>query len=147
MAARIRGWFYRVILATWLTRFYDRSRKHLTLGELGEIQAERFLLKLGWIILARGFTTAAGEIDLIAVDQGTVVFVEVKTRRNTEKGLPVDAVDLDKQRQISRLASAYIRSKGLGSVSVRCDVLSILWDLGNSPPQITHYRNAFDGCD
>ena len=69
-----------------------------SLGLRGEEAAARFLKKLGYVIVARGQRDKIGEIDLIAVDGRTVVFVEVKTRTADQKGLPAEAVDLDKQR-------------------------------------------------
>jgi len=79
-----------------------------SLGQRGEDAAAKFLRKLGYVIVARGHRDRIGEIDLIAVDGRTVVFVEVKTRTSQDAGHPADAVDEHKQRQLTRLALAYI---------------------------------------
>ena len=72
------------ILRGWLaTRFPPKS-----LGQLGEDAAARYLKRLGYKILARGHDSRLGELDIIAVDSRTIVFVEVKTRRSTQAGHP-----------------------------------------------------------
>jgi putative endonuclease len=139
----LRGLFHRIILAKPFTRLYDQFQKQLSLGDRGEILAERFFLRQGWIVLARSYSTELGEIDLIAVDQQTVVFVEVKTRTDTSKGLPEDAVDDDKERRIAQMAEQYIRRHQLEKQRIRFDIFSIVWDQ-NSSPITKHYRDAFD---
>ena len=136
--AKARGFFNRVVLAERLTWFYDQFHPKLSLGDRGEIQAERFLLRSGWIIIARSYSTDLGEIDLIAVNGESLVFVEVKTRSSLERGLPEDAIDSDKIRRISQMAQQYLHHQ----TSIRFDVISILWAEDESP-QLKHYKNAF----
>lgn len=138
-----RGWINRMLLTKRLTWIYDRFQKPQSLGARGELEAERFLLRKGWIILVRGFSTESGEIDLIAVDGKTLVFVEVKTRSNLNKGLPIEAVDQEKMNHIFQVAEQFYYRHQLEGTAVRFDVVSILWP-GESDPEITHYQDAFD---
>ena len=78
------------------------------LGDRGEEAAAKFLANKGYKILARQFRTPLGELDLVARDGGTLVFVEVKTRRSLRFGLPSDAVGVTKQRKIIRSSMWYI---------------------------------------
>jgi len=143
LGRKARSTFNSLLLSKPLTRFYDSRNKHLSLGDRGEIAAERFLLREGWIIVARGFETELGEIDIVAVDHDTVVFVEVKTRTNTLRGLPEEAVDEKKQQKIAMMAEGFIRRYRLTQQHFRFDVISILWAPG-SDPDIKHLVGAFE---
>jgi putative endonuclease len=114
-----------------------------TLGQRGEKLAARWLRRQSYKIVARGSRGALGEIDLVAVDGRTVVFVEVKTRRSQDAGHPADAVDKEKQRRLTRLAVAYLRRHGLLEYPARMDVVAITWPEGRGRPTIEHFRNAF----
>lgn len=114
------------------------------LGNEGEREAARFLRRQGFRILARSYRTPLGEIDLIAADGTTTVFVEVKTRRSSQAGQPFEAVDRLKQLQLTKLALAYLKSKGWLEQPARFDVVSIVWSESGAAPEITHYRNAFE---
>ncbi len=118
------------------------------LGNQGERAALRFLKQQGYSILARQFRTDLGELDIIALDRETVVFVEVKTRQSDAKGQPFEAVTRQKQSQLTRLASSFLKSHQLLDRPARFDVVSILWPDNKSEPEITHFQNAFDatGC-
>lgn len=86
-----------------------------------------------------------GEIDLIARDGASIVFVEVKTRRSTAAGRPLDAVHQEKQAQMTRLALAYLKRRQLLNHRARFDVVSIVWPQSpDHPPEVTHIRNAFE---
>ncbi len=132
----------------WLFQLWDRWqqwRKPLSLGAKGEQAAERYLLGLGYKIVARGYKVGRGEIDLIAVDGRTVVFVEVKTRADGEPSSPADAVDHNKQKKLTKLALGYLRRHNLLTQSVRFDVIAVIWPAGNAKPtSITHFRSAFE---
>ena len=143
---RARGTWNRLFLSKPLIRFFDYRNQKLSLGDRGEIAAERFLLRQGWYIVARSFETEVGEIDLIAVDRDTVVFVEVKTRTDTSRGLPEEAVDTAKQQKIAMMAEGFIRRYQLTQQHFRFDVISILWAPG-SEPKIKHLINAFDASE
>ena len=84
---------------------------HNELGKEGEAAAEQLLLQKGYRILERNWRFRKNEIDLIALKDGIMVFVEVKSRRNTEFGNPQDAVDMPKIRRTITAAEAYIRKK------------------------------------
>jgi putative endonuclease len=113
------------------------------LGDRGERYAARYLRRQGFKIVARQYSNRLGEIDLIAVDGPSVVFVEVKTRTSDAAGMPVEAVDERKQRQIVRAALAYLKQHRLLEQPVRFDVVSVLWPRGARRPDVCHYRNAF----
>ena len=97
----IRSQFWRMALCRTMAKFYNARKPLDGLGPLGEREAERHLLRQGMIILFRGYHDRVGEVDLIAVDQRTVVFVEVKTRSSDIAGDPEDAVDKGKQTKLT----------------------------------------------
>lgn len=119
----------------------DRYSGHV-LGKMGEEIAADYLQKKGYRIIERGFKLFRGELDIIAYDGNTLVFVEVKTRAGTEFGLPEEAVTPAKQKQIQRIAQGYLMERGLGDPDCRFDVLSILIK-GDEGPAITHFEDAF----
>ena len=115
------------------------------LGRTGEEIAAAYLQQAGYRVLARNYRQKCGEIDIIAEDNGTLVFVEVKTRNNTSFGTPFAAVTVKKQKQIGRVAQDYLARHELFDRPARFDVVSILLD-GNRPPAIELLANAFDLC-
>ena len=116
-----------------------------SLGERGEAAAAKYLRRKGYKIVAqRRRQHGLGELDLVAVDGRTVVFVEVKTRRSTDKGHPAEAVDEAKQAKLARMALAYLKRHGLLEHRARFDVVSILWPESSRRPQIEHFENAFE---
>jgi putative endonuclease len=130
----------------WFTPFHGQLTallKPKPLGCRGEDAAVRYLKKLGYIIVARGHRDNIGELDLVAVDGRTVVFVEVKTRTSHDAGHPADAVDEGKQRRLTRLALSYMKRHDLWECQHRFDVVAVTWpDRGK--PIIEHYKNAFE---
>lgn len=141
-----RKWFYRVLFDRRVLRWWDRSPRRLSesLGRYGELLAERYLLRQGWIVLARNHRTRYSELDLVAVEDRTVVFVEVKTRAGHLSGNPAEAVDLEKQRRISRAAINYIRHHHLAPVRSRFDVVAIDLTDESKGVGLVHYRDAFE---
>jgi putative endonuclease len=101
------------------------------------------LKRQGWQILASRSQELLGELDLVAVDQGTIVFVEVKTRRSEQAGLPAEAVDDRKQRRLARLALVYLKRQRLLGYPVRFDVIGLTWPETSRRPMIKHVRGAF----
>ncbi len=101
----------------------DRSR--LNVAKIGESLAVKHLKARGCEILAQNYRAVRGEIDLIAQDGEFTVFVEVKTRRSLRFGLPQAAVTLQKQRQISKVALAYLQARNLLDTPCRFDVIAI----------------------
>jgi putative endonuclease len=114
------------------------------LGRKGENRAAAFLKKKGMRILGRGVASRRGEIDLVALDGDTIVFVEVRTRQSLDAGHPAESVTLEKQARVTRAALAYLKRKRLWNRRTRFDVVAILWPEGVKEPQIQHYQNAFE---
>lgn len=113
------------------------------LGARGEDVATRHLKRLGYKVVARGESSLSGELDIIAVDRRTVVFVEVKTRRSADKGHPSDAVDHAKQKRLTALALQYLHRHDLLDYESRFDVIAITWPLAAKRPQVEHLKHAF----
>ena len=116
---------------------YARQR----LGEQGESSACDALEKLGYTIIERRYRTRFGEIDVIANDQGTVVFVEVKTKTDCTFSDPVESVTKQKQRRVVSMAEQYVAYHRLDDTPCRFDVVAI--DSSVTPSQITIYKDAF----
>lgn len=111
------------------------------LGSKGEDRAARFLVKQGYKILERNYRTRSGEIDLIALHEGDVVFVEVKTRTSDAYGAPELAVTPQKQRKMIKAALGYIKYKKLHQVPCRFDVVAIR---AEDERGVELIRNAFE---
>lgn len=114
-----------------------------TLGERGEHAAAKFLRRQGFQIIERRLRLRLGEIDIIAVDGGAVVFVEVKTRRSTQLGRPAESISGTQQSRLTRAALAFLKSHGLLEYPSRFDVVEVVWPLEQRRPEIRHFRNAF----
>jgi len=121
-------------------------RQPLTLGQRGEREAARHLKKLGYVIVARGQRDYLGEIDLIAVEGRTIVFVEVKTRAGDVAGHPADAVDPRKQQRLTRLATSYLKRHDLLDCATRFDVIAVTWPSASKRPVIEHFKDAFEAA-
>lgn len=128
---------------SWRTRIQESFRP-ATLGERGERAAARFLRRKRYHIVARRHRLRFGEFDLIAVDGKTIVFVEVKTRRADQLGRPAEAVDLNRQRRMTRAALAFLKSHGLLEFASRFDVVEVIWPAEARRPTIRHLENAFE---
>ena len=132
-------WLSGLTEPLWLS--WDRK---LPLGRRGENAAARYLQRLGYIIVARSARDAIGELDIVAVDGRTVVFVEVKTRASHDAGHPAEAVHDDKQRRLTRLALAYLKRHDLLERQSRFDVVAVTWPDGAKRPTIEHFKDAFE---
>jgi len=115
-----------------------------SLGRRGERAAEKFLREQGYRVLHRNYEILGGELDLVVLDGRTIVFVEVKTRATTDLGTPAEMVDDAKQRQLSRIAAAYLKRYHLQNHHARFDVIAVIWPPHQKRPQIRHLRNAFE---
>jgi putative endonuclease len=113
------------------------------LGRRGEDEAARYLRSLGYRIVGRRERVLRGDIDIVALADRTVVFVEVRSRSDTAHGHPAETVGAEKQRRIAELAAAYIRRHRLEDCSVRIDVVAVTFPAGDRPV-VEHYRNAFE---
>jgi putative endonuclease len=112
------------------------------LGAEGQRAAEMFLRRRRYAILARNYRGRRGEVDLIALDRSTVVFIEVKTRTQPGFGTPLEAVDRRKQRQIQRAALQYLSENRLHGRDARFDVVGVLWEDGRAQCELV--ENAFE---
>lgn len=100
------------------------------MGARGEAAAARYLKRLGYRILVRGDRVRLGEIDLVALDGRTIVFVEVKTRESADSGHPAEAVDSGKQRRLTRLALSFLKRHRLLEYPARFDIVAVTWPAG-----------------
>lgn len=107
-------------------------------GGEGEADARAFLTGKGIKVLEMNYRRPTGEIDIIARQGRTVLFVEVKRRSSLRYGRPAEAVDRAKQGHILRTAALYLQEKGLSDAPVRFDVVEVM------PGEIRHIENAFD---
>lgn len=137
-------------LGLWdrLGAWWARWRQPASLGLRGERWAEKFLRRKGYIIIAtHQRDRRLGEIDIIAVDGRTVVFVEVKTRTSHDKGHPAEAVDQHKQRRIIKLALRYLKRHDLLENAARFDIIALTWPASEKTPVVEHFERAFDPQD
>jgi len=111
---------------------------------MGENAACAELERRGYAVLARRYHTRAGEIDIVAMDGPTLVFVEVKGRRNTEYGDPAEAVTPQKQARVAAMARDYLVKMDVRETPCRFDVVTAILDERGEPVQLTVYPNAFD---
>lgn len=114
----------------------------LALAKEGENLAARYLERLGYAIVARNARTRWGEVDLVARDGATWVFVEVKTRRSERYGHGAEAVTYHKQQHIIRMAKILLARYQAFEAPARCDVVEVLLRKG-AEPGIRHLPNAF----
>ncbi|HDQ46160.1 MAG TPA: YraN family protein [bacterium] len=115
--------------------------KRQTMGRAGEDAAAAYLERAGYVILHRNYRAGRGEIDIVAKDGGTLVFVEVKSGRAGRYGDPLDRVDIHKQRQIARIASLYLAESGQDDIPCRFDVMDVR--LSDGRCRILHLEDAF----
>ena len=95
-------------------------------GGLAEAEACRYIEALGMLPLCKNYRKATGEIDLICMDKDAIVFIEVKARVSSKRGLPQEAVTPSKQRKIVKTALMYLKENRLHSVKMRFDVIAVL---------------------
>ena len=111
-------------------------------GKLGESVAISFLKKNGYRILEQNYRNIFGEIDIVAMDGNTIVFVEVKARRSKQFGNPKYSVTYKKKRKISMVALDYLKKKSRMNQRARFDVISI--STYSEGPQVEIVKNAFE---
>ena len=112
-------------------------------GQEGEAEAERYLRRKGYRIVARNVRSSLGELDLVAEDGQTLVFIEVKARRSVEFGGAIHAVHRRKQQKLARLASQFLAQRHWMERSCRFDVL-LLQATDTAELRVEHIQNAFD---
>ena len=114
-----------------------------TTGIKGEEEAARFLARSGYAILDRNVRTRAGEIDLVAKEGKTLVFVEVKTRRELQGDPPQAGVHTRKQNRLAKLANGYLKLKRIRQTPCRFDVVAVIINDEGGVKAIRHIPNAF----
>lgn len=111
-------------------------------GEKGEAIAVRQLKKNGYKIIETNYRMPLGEIDVIAKDKDTIVFVEVKARRSVHFGSPKGAVTTQKQKKISMVALYYLKATNQIAAKARFDVVAV--NLNRDKPRVEIIKNAFE---
>lgn len=112
------------------------------LGKRGEEAAACFLERREYEILDRNWKCIAGEADIVALQDDTLCFIEVKTRKDAQKGFPSEAVDTRKRSRYERIAACYLEDHDYADVRVRFDIIAILV-LGEDRAFLRHHLNAF----
>jgi putative endonuclease len=117
------------------------------LGRAAENLAADYLQRFGMRVLARNWRRREGELDIIAQDWGTLVFVEVRSRSGDASGHPLETVTTRKRAQIIRAARLYLAEERWQASGFRFDVVGVtFWD-GGRPPTLDHVPNAFEVGD
>lgn len=114
------------------------------LGRIGEEAAVRLLRRRGYRIRERNVRCPMGELDLVAEDGGTLVFLEVKTRSTFDYGGPFEAISPAKQRRLIRLAAYYLASRRLGDRPCRFDAVAAVVAPGGRVRSVDLRVAAFD---
>lgn len=113
-------------------------------GAIGEDAAVAYLNKHGYKVLCRNFRVGKmGELDIIGMENGTLCFIEVKTRSNEMFGTPAQAVSVKKQATIVKLAQIYMQNHRYNDIPVRFDVMELMMDRTGGIKDIQHIQNAF----
>lgn len=112
-----------------------------TRGARGEAIAARFLATKGYEIIARNYRAGRGELDIIARQNGCLIFVEVKAGSLHQFGPPETWVNARKQRHVIRTAARYLQDHGLNNVACRFDVVGVHLEQGQT--RVIHIENAF----
>ena len=118
------------------------TRERLDLGKLGEDLAFKKIKRIGYKCLARNYRCPLGEVDLIAKDGDTLVFIEIKTRKGKSLGYAKEAVDGRKRRQLSKVALTYIKANDCWHMKSRFDVVAI--NVNKNKREIEIIKNAFE---
>ena len=122
-----------------------RHPSHLKKGRWGERSARRFLKKKGFTLIARNMRMGRlAEIDLIMMDADTLVFIEVKTRKNEAFGRPFESISETQKKRISYAAINYIKRKRIKPSYIRMDVVEVIGDRHLlKKPTIRHIPDAW----
>jgi len=118
------------------------TRERLELGKRGEALAFEEIKRLGYTHIVKNYRCRLGEVDLVAKDGDVLVFIEIKTRRGRSLGFAKEAVNVRKQKQLSKVALSYMKANDCCDVSARFDVVAV--SVGSGVPQIEVVQNAFD---
>ncbi len=117
------------------------TNKKIELGKRGEREAEKYLKKKGYKIIARNFRVKGGELDIVAEKDGEIVFVEVRTRKSGEFMDPVYSIGPRKRERLRRAAQVFLVSRGLDLLPCRFDVITLVGE--GKGFTLEHYENVF----
>jgi Holliday junction resolvase-like predicted endonuclease len=120
---------------------YDDISEHSQMGTWGEEIAAEYLRDQGYVIMERDWHSGHRDIDIIACKDGFVVFVEVKTRRNTDFSTPEQAVDWKKRRNLRHAITHYMNYRKIDSPT-RFDIITVVGSLGSLHPTINHIEDV-----
>jgi len=115
-------------------------------GSRSERAGARFLKRQGYRILSRNFSNAVGELDIVALDDRCIVFVEVRSTEDGTLSGRAESVDREKQRRLTRVGLSYLQEKRLLELPARFDVLLVRWPASQKEPEIEHLRHAFEAA-
>lgn len=122
------------------------KRSRIETGRLGEEAAAAHLMTAGYRILSRNWRIKAGELDIVAEHNGTIVIVEVRTRTlgsSTALGTALESIDARKAYKVRLVAEAYLQSNRMYNVPVRCDVITVTLAPDGTAADITQLQGAF----
>lgn len=125
-------------LIYFIKRWFARRS---ALGNRGERLAAKYLRKQGMKILARNVRVPHGEIDIVAMENNTIVIVEVRTQSHESYKRPEDGIRSAKQKKVLHAARWYMRNRRLQQFESRIDVVAIVWP-PHGTPDIRHYKNG-----
>jgi len=119
----------------------DKTQKRI-IGNRGEDEAVRYLISKGYKIIKRNYSCKFGEIDIIARQKNTLIFVEVKTRKNNYFGEPQEFVDYRKLERINMAMDFFINNYKIGdNYNLRIDVIEIIFNEANGRFEINHIED------
>ena len=118
----------------------DKMATHNDMGKWGEDLAEAYLERKGYTIVERDWKSGRRDIDIIALDNDVVVFVEVKTRRNRLFGEPEDAIDYRKRQNLQQAINHYVKFRNIRQ-EIRFDIISVVGTIGTEP-DIQHIQDV-----
>lgn len=128
------------------TKFQSEGVRSLSLniklGKCGEKAAAKFLKSKKYRIIRKNYRSSYGEIDIIAKDKKTIVFVEVKTRSSKKYGRGMESINFIKQQKLRKTALHFLQNNKIFFDGLRFDVIDILIKK-SGPPEIYHIKNAF----
>ena len=141
----LADWFRKLLnFSPLMKEIPAQGKRKDPLGDKGENIAARYVRStLGYRILTRNYRIEGGEVDIIARDGKTLVFIEVKTRAYDDP-TPEEQVNTFKMHQITKAAKVFLTRYGFPQPPARFDVIAIIWPQGQ-PPIIRHTANAFEG--
>ncbi len=117
-------------------------KTNITVGKQGETLAKQFLLEQGFTVLHTNWRHSHNEIDLVCIDGNELVIVEVKTLQRA--GRPEQSLTPSKEAELRKAADAYLHVHKLADVIIRFDVVAVvLHAYSSTPPEITHFKDAF----